>query len=381
MTNSTTNPTHYGALATRASDPAERLAYIALALIPGLGARRLAALLSRFGTGVEVLRANMMELAEVEGITHNNAAAILAPPLTEAQVLHDRAAEKGHRTLVPCDPDYPSQLRSIPDPPVMLFAVGNVDALLRRSVAVVGSRKHTRYGADVAKRIGEVAASAGIPVVSGMARGLDAIAQAAALDSGGTSIGVLGTGADIIYPVENTALFKRMEMDGLLLTEHPPGDRGLPWAFPRRNRLISGLAQVLVVVEAAEASGTLITVTCALEQGREVLVVPGPITSATSQGTNRLIRDGATPMLSAEDILSLFGVSANSPKSAALLPPPGDLSPDEARVFALLSAEAQHVDDVALAAGLPIGLVLGTLLGLELGGVVDQLPGSFYRRR
>ncbi len=381
MTNSTTNPIHSGALATRASEPAERLAYIALALIPGLGARRLAALLSRFGSGSEVLRASMMEVAEVEGITRAAASAILSPPLTEAQALHDRAAAKGHRTLVPCDPDYPGQLRSIPDPPVMLFAVGNVDVLALRSVAVVGSRKHTRYGADVAKRIGEVAASAGIPVVSGMARGLDAIAQTAALDAGGTSIGVLGTGADIIYPWENTALFKRMEIEGLLLTEHPPGDRGFPGAFPRRNRLISGLAQVLVVVEAAEASGTLVTVTSALEQGREVLVVPGPITSPASQGTNRLICDGATPLLAAEDILSAFGLAATAPRTTALMPPPGNLSPDEARLFAALSGEARHVDDIALTAGLPIGLVLGTLLGLELGGVVEQVPGNLYRRR
>ena len=380
-TNWTMNPIHSGVLATKQNDPAERLAYIALALIPGLGARRLAALLSKFGTGGAVLQATLQELSEVEGITRAAATAILSPPLSSAQALHDRATAKGHRTLVPCDPDYPAQLRSIPDPPVMLFAVGNTDLLAQRSVAIVGSRKHTRYGADIAKRLGEVAASAGIPVVSGMARGLDAIAQSAALDAGGTSIGVLGTGADIIYPWENTALFNRMESEGLLLTEHPPGDRGFPGAFPRRNRLISGLSQVLVVVEAAEASGTLVTVTSALEQGREVLVVPGPITSPTSQGTNRLIRDGATPLLSAEDMLPAFGLAASGPTSKALLPPPGNLSPDEARVFAVLSAEPRHVDDIALAAGLPIGLVLGTLLGLELGGVVEQLPGNLYRRR
>ena len=263
----------------------------------------------------------------------------------------------------------------------MLFAVGDTDVLAHRGVAIVGSRKHTRYGADVAKRLGETAAAAGIPVISGMARGLDAIAQTSALDAGGRSIGVLGTGADIVYPWENKDLFKRMESAGLLLTEHPPGDRGFPGAFPRRNRLISGLAQVLVVVEAAEASGTLVTVTSALEQGREVLVVPGPINSPTSQGTNRLIRDGATPLLAPDDILAAFGLAAMSPTTSSLLPPPGNLSPDEARLFSVLSGEARQVDDIALAAGLPIGLVLGTLLGLELGGVVEQLAGNLYRRR
>ena len=377
----TTNPMSSGGQPTGTSDPDERLAYIALALIPGLGARRLAALLSRFGTGGGVLRATLPELLNVEGLTRAAASAILTPPFREARALHALATEKGHRTLVPCDPDYPAHLRSIPDPPVMLFAIGDTGILAQRSVAIVGSRTHTRYGADVAKQLGETAAAAGIPVASGMARGLDAIAQTAALDAGGTSIGVLGTGADIIYPWENRELFKRMESGGLLVTEHPPGDKGFRGAFPRRNRLISGLAQVLVVVEAAEASGTLVTVTCALEQGRDVLVVPGPITSPTSRGTNRLLRDGATPLLSPTDILPYFGVSVKGAMSPRLIPPPATLSPDEARVHSALSAEPRPVDELAHTVGLPVGLLLGTLLGLELGGLVEQLPGNLYRRR
>ena len=184
----------------------------------------------------------------------------------------------------------------------------------------------------------------------------------------------------MVYPASNAALFDRMVVDGALLTEHPPGDRAGRWAFPRRNRLISGLARALVVVEAAEGSGTLVTVSCALEQGREVLVVPGPIDSPTSRGTNRLLRDGATPLLDPDDLLAAFDIVSGA-APARPTPPRGDLSPHEARVLGGLSEAPRAIDDVALAVGLPMGLLLGTLLGLELGGLVEQLADGSYRRR
>lgn len=370
-----------GGLSTLRNDPEERLAYIALALIPGLGARRLAGLLSSLGSARSVLCASRPELMHAGGISHETASAILAPPFRNAATLLQFSESLGQRTLVPCDAEYPNMLRSIPDPPVLLFARGRIDALARPGVAIVGSRVHSRYGGEIARLMGETAANAGIPVISGMARGLDAVAQAAALDARGQSIGVLGTGADVVYPRENKPLFDRMLSEGLLLTEHPPGDRANRWAFPRRNRLISGLARVLVVVEAAEGSGTLVTVTCALEQGREVFVVPGPIDSPTSAGTNRLLRDGATPLLGPGDLLAAFGVPPGSAATARPTPPRCDLSSEEAQVLAGLSEMPRTVDEVALAVGLPIGLLLATLLGLELGGLVEQMPDSSYRRR
>jgi DNA processing protein len=370
-----------GGLSSRRNDPDERLAYIALALIPGLGARRLAGLLSSLGSARDVLRASHAELMNAGGISHETASAILTPPFRNAAALLKFSESRGQRTLVPCDADYPNMLRSIPDPPVLLFARGRIEALAPPGVAIVGSRVHSRYGGEIARLMGETAANAGIPVISGMARGLDAVAQGAALDAGGRSIGVLGTGADVVYPLENKPLFERMLSEGLLLTEHPPGDRANRWAFPRRNRLISGLAQALVVVEAAEGSGTLVTVTCALEQGRDVFVVPGPINSPTSTGTNRLLRDGATPLLGPDDLRAAFGVTSGAAAPARPTPPRCDLSFEEAQVLAGLSEMPRTVDDVALAVGLPIGLLLATLLGLELGGLVEQLPDNRYRRR
>jgi len=380
MTRST-NPSNSGGLSTRTNDPDERLAYIALALIPGLGARSLAELLSRFGGAPQVLNASRNELLDITSGKLSIVTAILSPPIRAACTLLQRATSLGHHTLVPSDASYPHLLRSIPDPPVLLFAKGRLDAIDSPGVAIVGSRMHSRYGAEVAKRMAETAARAGIPVISGMARGLDAVAHSGALDAGGMTVGVLGTGLDVIYPRENALLFERMEIEGLLVTEHPPGDRGNRWAFPRRNRLISGLARALVVIEAAEGSGTLTTVSCALEQGREVLAVPGPIDSVTSNGTNRLLKDGATPLLSPSDLLAAFGVIAPRTDSSRPVPPRADLSPDEAKVLAVMSGTARSVDEIAFAARLPIGLVLGTLLGLELGGLAEQLPDSGYRRR
>jgi DNA processing protein len=217
-------------------------------------------------------------------------------------------------------------------------------------------------------------------VVSGMALGLDAVAQSAALDAGGNTIGVLGTGVDQIYPRGNARLFARVTEKGLLLSESPPGERGLPGAFPRRNRLISGLATALVVVEAAEDSGTLITVTCALEQGRDVYAVPGPINSKTSRGTNRLIRDGAVPILEPGDLTRALGLGGTESRKANV-PFPLHLSDNEARVLASLRPDPSHVDELALSSGMSIGLLLGTLLGLEIGGLAEQLPGAMFRRR
>ena len=378
----TTPVTNSGGLSTTGNDPDERLAYIALALIPGLGARRLASLLSAFGSASGVCKAPLAGPQASNAWQRSAARLIHHPPIDEAGKLLDACNARGINLLTPDAAEFPSQLRSIPDPPVMLFARGRLDLLAIPAVAIVGSRDHTRYGRDVATMLGEGAAAAGVVVVSGMARGLDAVAQCAALDCGGTTIGVLGNGIGVVYPAANRDLYDRVEAAGLLLTENPPGERPTAGSFPRRNRLISGLAQVVVVVEAARGSGTLVTVAAALEQGRDVMAVPGPITSLTSEGTNQLLRDGADPILQLNDLLAKFSLTAAMPGAASGQPrfPPCNLSGNEAIVFNALTVEPRHVDEIAERTGLPIGTLLGVLCGLELGGLVEQLPGSLFRR-
>ena len=361
---STENPTNSGGISTGPIDSDERLAYVALALTPGLGARRLAGLLSQFGSAAAALR-------------HASPGS-----KTDAEALLTKSARLGIDVLTPADTRFPSQLRSIPDPPTMLFVRGRLELVDKPCVAIVGSRDHTGYGRDVARMLSDAAVRAGIVVVSGMARGLDAVAHTAALDGGGATIGVLGNGIGVVYPVANRELYQRVEADGLLLTEFLPGERPTAYSFPRRNRLISGLAAVVVVVEAAKGSGTLVTVGAALEQGRDVMAVPGPITWRTSDGTNQLIRDGADPLLEIGDLLAKFSHApcAALPTSGPPDPPPCNLSGNEALVFNALTFEPRHIDQLAENAGLPIGLLLGILCGLELGGLIEQQPGSFFRR-
>jgi DNA processing protein len=218
-----------------------------------------------------------------------------------------------------------------------------------------------------------------------MARGLDAVAHTAALDCGGTTIGVLGNGHGVIYPAANRKLYERVAEAGLLLSEFPPGERPHAGSFPRRNRLISGLARVTVVVEAAAGSGALITAGTALDQGREVMAVPGNITSRVSVGTNRLIRDGAAPVLEPADLLEHFPelTSSTTPSDlapAAKRPLPEALSAEEREVAGLFGLEPIHPDELATRCNRPIGEVLGILCGLEIAGVVEQRPGRVFRR-
>jgi DNA processing protein len=230
-------------------------------------------------------------LRSIPGMNAAAASAISAAGIGAGERALEEIERLGARALLAHDPGYPAVLREIPDAPPVLFALGDLALLERPAVAIVGSRDHSDYGGEVARALAWGAASSGLVVVSGMARGLDAVAHAAALDAGGGTIGVLGNGLGVIYPSANRRLYQRVAERGLLLTEFPPGERPTAGSFPRRNRLISGLARVTVVVEAAEGSGALITAGTALDQGREVMVVPGNITSPSSVGANRLIRE------------------------------------------------------------------------------------------
>jgi DNA processing protein len=362
----------------------ERVAYLALTQVPGMGAVRLKTLLSACKTAIGAHSAPIAFLGTLPGFSKAIASAIKAMPLDTGRQTAADAERLGARVMVPDDPDYPGLLQHIPDPPPVLFLLGNQSLLLRPAAAIVGSRDHSCYGADACRTLAGAAADAGVVIVSGMARGLDAVAHTAALDAAGGTIGVLGNGLGVIYPAANRALYERVARDGLLVTEFPPGERPSVGSFPRRNRLISGLCRVTVVIEAAVGSGALITAGAALDQGREVMAVPGNITSPLSAGSNRLIRDGAAPVLEPADLLQHFPEFVSSPRKTAVQPAsrplPDALSHEERELAGLLGPNPIHPDELASRSRRPIGEVLALLSSLEIAGVVEQGAGRLFRR-
>ena len=356
----------------------ERAAYLSLALAPGIGVARLRKLIDRFESAATVFGASRTDLLEVlEGSEVLVAAVLQSDRGLGAETL-EALARYGGRLLLPDDPDFPLLLTAIPDAPAYLFVQGDVALLSRPAIAIVGSRSHTQYGAEVCRSLARGCAEAGLVVVSGMARGLDALAHRGALESTGHTIGVLGNGLGVQYPASNRPLYAEVLERGLLLTEFLPGERPLPGGFQRRNRLISGLAKVTIVVEAAEKSGALITSDRALDQGRTVMAVPGPITSLASGGTNRLLRDGAGPVLDLGDVLGHYPELANRANRANGANE-GPVSPLMNRLLSSLGTEPLGTEDLVELSDAPVSEALDALSALELSGRVRQIPGGRYR--
>jgi DNA processing protein len=300
-----------------------------------------------------------------------------------ARDLRDRAVEVllsaralGIDAIAWGDPRYPALLASIPDAPIVLWLKGNPALLSRPSVAIVGSRAATPYGLEAASRLAGDLAAAGALVVSGLARGVDSTAHRAALDSGGNTAAVLGSGVDIIYPPEHGKLADEIARNGVVLSELPPGTPPLPFHFPARNRLISGLSLAVVVVEAAERSGSLITAGFALEQGRAVLAVPGNVLSGRHRGCHALIRDGAAIVESAEDVLDEMRTSSLRPNAEAMPSAP----PSDPLLACMLPGESYDVEVLGREAGLGAAQLLSRLLELELRGAVRRLDGGRFIR-
>jgi len=352
----------------------ERIAYLTLALVPGVGPGRMRNLIQSCGTPSGALTAPLASLEAVPEMKGPPAAAVHKARIEAGHRVLDDLRRVGGQLLLPGDPAFPSGLLTVEPAPLLLFALGRLDLLSQLAVAIVGSRDHTRYGAEVCEALAGGAASAGIVVVSGMARGLDAVAHHAALAAGGGSIGVLGGGLGVVYPESNRRLYRLMSQAGLLLAEAPPGERPFKGAFPRRNRLIAGLARSTVVIEAAVGSGALITAEAALDQGKDVLAVPGPVTSPTSVGTNLLLRDGAAPILDLNDLLSRYPEVARAP---ATVPDP-DASTPSGAVIALLRSGPRQADELAATLRLPTGQILALLGIMEIQGLVSQRPGLTY---
>src|SRR5438309_2742866 len=291
---------------------------------------------------------------------------------------------KGVATLDLADEHYPAWLRTIPDPPPVLYCDGSMEPGDRQAVAIVGSRQATPYGLRVTDALARELSALGFTIVSGFARGIDAAAHHAALASGGRTVAVLGCGLDVDYPSGHASLRAEIAGSGAVLTEFAPGTAPFAMNFPRRNRIISGLALGVVVVEASEDSGSLITARLALEQGREVFAVPGPIDAPTSRGPHGLLKQGAKLVETVDDIVEELLPQLDRPlqtlktEPIAALPEHVALSPSERTVLDVMRREPLHLDDLTERSRLTTPAVAAILLGLELKALVKQLPGQRY---
>ncbi len=368
------------------------LGWLALGLTPGLGARLAGKLLREFGSPEAVFAASLTAL-EACHIPAEAAQAIRSQqPLRLAEKEVARVRELGAKLLTWDDPAYPPRLREIYDPPPVLYVRGNAELLGRHSISIVGSRKPSPYGVQMAEKLGRDLAGRGLVVNSGMARGIDASAHRGALDalkqSGrGATVGVLGTGIDVIYPKENRKLHEEIAQHGCLISEFPLGSFAAPQNFPVRNRIIAGMALGVVVVEGAQYSGSLITARLAMEFGREVYGVPGNVTHAGSFGPNQLIKQGAKLVTGWEDVVEelptdiraeLFPAESVSTEERATLLE-ATFSPEEKTLYGLLSADkTRHVDELVELSGLSSSEVLAALFELEMRGAIRQMPGKHF---
>ncbi len=360
---------------------AELRAFLTLHLVPGLGPRLTAALLKHFGSAAAVLRADAAQLRQVPHIGPK-VSEQLRQGIRQADVEAEiaRMEEFNVGLLALGTPAYPAPLAEVPDPPHLLYCRGNWQARDAKAIGIVGSRHCTASGRRVAERMAADLVRAGFTVISGLARGIDGAAHRGALQAGGRTVAVLAGGLSKIYPPEHTDLAGEVQASGALITEATMAQQPLPDMFPARNRLISGLSRAVVVVEAAERSGALITARHAGEQGREVFAVPGPVDSQASAGTLQLIRQGARLVRGAEDILEdLEGIAV--PESQAVVEPPPELDEQQRRIWEFLADGPRHIDDLTRGLGLGVPEASRLLMTLEMKKVVRRLPGSQYERR
>lgn len=347
---------------------------IALSLLDFLTPARLRILRDRFDPIETVMSGDLREIAVLLRVTEERAK-LVSNPLQVTDIL-DTVRRVRDASITIVDDEYPELLHQIPDPPAALFHRGNLELLTRPAVAIVGSRRASRYGLAVAERLGRQLSSRGFTVISGLARGIDQAAHEGALESGGSTIAVLGTGIDIDYPRGSRALRSRIETGGLILTEFPHGTPPFPAHFPVRNRIISGLSLGVVIVEATDRSGSLITARTAAEQNREVFAVPGSIFGKGSAGPHRLIQYGAKLVHDVDDILEELRVAGSSESEPE---PEAHAEGLAARVLELLTLDQPHHVD-RIAASLDVGLTTlsASLLELEMDGLIRAAPGGMW---
>lgn len=374
---------------------ARKLQWLALSLTPAVGAGRGRKLVERFGTIDRLFAASLTEL-EASGLPAAAAQSLASGKSLElAAAEHDHVREAGATIIAPEDAQFPRQLREIYDPPLVLYLLGNTEVINKPGIAVVGTRHPTPYGVGMAERLACDLAARGLVIFSGMARGVDSAAHRGALNGRGQTVAVWGTGIDEVYPKENKKIADQiLAAGGAIITEFPLGTFPAPQNFPIRNRIISGISIAVLVIEAGEYSGTRVTARCALEQGRDVLAVPGNVTNKMSWGPNTLIKQGAALVATWEDVweelptdtrLALTPVeqpASNEPCSASLFQG-AELSPQEKRVLGLLKPdESTHLDQLVerLCAHLSSSEIFAALFELELAGRIRALPGKYYVR-
>jgi len=356
-----------------------------LMMIPGLGRKRIRAVFDTYGSFGAAMEdwEHLFRLLQIKesALLKNNKKDLV----DGVKRLAEEREKKSIHFLSWTDPGYPDSLRHIPDSPLALFYRGDPSLLLeQKMIGVVGSRRPTPYGRAVCATLTKELVHASITIVSGLAYGIDGEAHETALKNGGRTIGVMGCGIDQIYPAGHRQLYHKMQATDLLISEYPPGTRAVPGLFPERNRIISGLSAGVLIVEAAERSGSLITADCALEQGKDVFAVPGPIFSALSAGPHNLLRQGAKLVTKVSDILEEwehifppFGADNNIERTRNL-----SMSEKEKSVYQKLTEEGIHTDDLLRA--IPVserGMLHQILLILEAKGHITSLPGGYYARR
>ncbi len=366
------------------------LSWLALALTPGLASRLSGRLLKEFGSPEEVFRAPLPRLERCR-----------LPTAVAQAVFKKQAFKRAEKELVSIreiencrllswtEPEYPQTLLQIYDPPVLLYVRGDLQVLNQPSISIVGTRRPTLYGTQMAERLGREIAARGMVVVSGMARGVDAIAHQGAMSVNGRAIGVLGTGINVCYPKENKKLYEKVLERGAIVSEFPLGTHPAPENFPIRNRIVAGMPSGVVVVEGAQYSGSLITARLAMEFGREVFGVPGNVTQAVSFAPNQLIRQGAKLVTNGADVIEDLPtpvraalVQAEQPEAEQRnLLVAASLNSSEKKIYDLLNSdEAVHIDDIVERSGLNSSEVLATLFDLEMKGIVRQMPGKQFTK-
>ncbi|HTS34302.1 MAG TPA: DNA-processing protein DprA [Candidatus Solibacter sp.] len=382
-------------MTTTAASPSAThiLEWLAISLTPGLGPTKARKLMEHFGSADAIFRASLTELegAGIQAISAQSIATGKSAELAREEIARAAGAEV---TLVTQeDPAYPPRLKEIYDPPLILYVRGNAEILTKPGIAMVGTRHPTPYGTGMAERLACDLAAQGLVIISGMARGVDTASHRGAVSAKGKTVAVFGTGVDVMYPKENSRLAEQfLALGGAIISEFPLGTFAAPQNFPIRNRIISGMSVGVLVVEAAEYSGTRITARCALEQNRDVFAVPGNVTNKNSWGPNTLIKQGAKLVATWEDVwedlpadVRLALTPTSSPESpgssAASLFPDEELPPHERKILSLLKAdEAIHIDQIVekLETEMSSSEIFAALFELELTGKVRQMPGKNF---